>query len=165
VKWHAIYSTPAGEFRAMLGIDAAHIEAFCPVERLRAPGRSHKRDVQVVIRPLFPRYLFARLDGGRDLGRVLEIDGVADVLRINGRPGYVDERLVDALRRAQELGVFDRTNNRLALEEGAEVEIKDPRYEGLIAKVKASRSKDRIRVILDNGMIMSVPANKVAKAG
>ncbi len=44
----------------------------------------------------------------------------------------------------------------------AQVEIKDPRYEGLIAKVKASRSKDRIRVILDDGMIMSVPANKVA---
>ena len=26
MKWHAIYSTPAGEFRAMHGIDAAHIE-------------------------------------------------------------------------------------------------------------------------------------------
>lgn len=165
MKWHAIRSTQGGELRATLGIDAAHMHAFCPVERLRAPGRRHKRAIAVVIRPLFPRYLFARFDAGRDLGRILEVEGVEDVLRINARLGDVDELLVDALRRAQQLGVFDRTNNRLALEEGAEVEIKDPRYEGLIAKVRASRSKDRIRVILDNGMIMNVSANKVEKAG
>jgi transcription antitermination factor NusG len=164
VKWHAIYSTPAGEFRAMLGIDAAHIEAFLPVERVRCAGR-YQRDMKVAIRSLLPRYLFARFDAGRDLGRVLQVDGVEDVLRVNEKLSCIDDHLIEAMRRAQELGVFDRTTNRLALEEGATVEIKDKRMEGLIARVKASRAKDRIRVILDNGMVMSVPANRVAKAG
>lgn len=186
MKWHAIYSTPSGEFRATLGIDAALIEAFCPVERLHRGWARQKTaslrnarigdrlpsvnsrvspQLEIIIKPLFSRYLFARFDSGRDLGRVLKIDGVADVLRINGKLGYVDERMVDALRCAKENGVFDRTSNRLALEDGAEVEIKDPKYAGLVARVKASRSKDRIRIILDNGMVMSVPANKVAKTG
>lgn len=165
MKWHAIRSTPNGEFRAMLGIDAAHIQAFCPVERVRVPARHSRRPVRTAIRPLFQGYLFACFDAGRDLGRVLEIEGVEDVLRIEGKLGHVDERRIEALRRAQELGAFDRTANRLALEEGARVEIKDPRLAEFIGKVRAARSKDRVRVALANGMIMNVSADKVAKVG
>jgi transcription antitermination factor NusG len=179
LKWHAIRSTPSGEFRAMLGIDYARIEVFLPVEKMWGPERKGRKTK--VLRPLIPRYLFARFDAGRDLTRILEVDGVDDVLRIDGKLGYANEELVAELKRSQEVGGFDRTARHLNLTAGERLKIgdrrigdieghfenwrDDPAVTKFARKLRATRAKDRIKFALANGMIMNVPANKAEKAG
>lgn len=179
MKWHAIRSTPSGEFRAMLGIDAAHIEAFLPVEKVWGPERKGRKTK--VLRPLIPRYLFACFDAGRDLGKILEIDGVDDVLRIDGKLGYANEDRIAELKRSQEVGGFDKTTRHLNLIAGEKVSVvdrrigdiegnfenwrDDPAVTKFARKIRAARVKDRARVAWGNGMVLNVPADKVAKTG
>jgi hypothetical protein len=54
------------------------VEAYLPIELLR---KDFRRGREIGWQPLFHGYMFARCDLGRDLPRLLEIEGVADVLR------------------------------------------------------------------------------------
>ena len=107
--WHAIYSTPNGEGRACLGIEAAGYKAFYPVERLRYRLHRQTEATGIFIKSLFPRYLFAQFDAGRDHGAILEIDGVHEVLRQGNSILRVPEMAIEAMRHAQEVGMFDRS--------------------------------------------------------
>ena len=57
--------------------------------------------------PLFPGHVFVALDPDRDIPRLLEIDGVDDVVRPGGRPTPIAGATVAAIRLAERRGLFD----------------------------------------------------------
>lgn len=140
-EWHAVKSRPGAEGRALIGIEACGMEAYLPVEVFRI---SHRTGYEVTWRALFPGYLFVRCDLGLDFTRLLEIDGIVDVLR--GRHGAtpVAEALVEAIRSAEKGGAFNKTRTpRLA--HGDDVVIPEGPFAHLVAKIKSERPSKRMK--------------------
>src|SRR6516165_9947983 len=81
--WFAVRCRAGAEAKAFVGLEAAHMQAFLPVELIRITLRSRSDEVQW--RPLFPGHMFAMLDPSRDLSKLREIDGIDDVVRPGGR--------------------------------------------------------------------------------
>jgi transcription antitermination factor NusG len=159
-EWHAIKSKPGAEGRALIGIEASGMGAFLPVELIR---KTHRGEREVTWKPLFPGYLFACCEPSRDLPRLLEIDGVVDVLRPGGRLARVPDRAIEAIRKAQEMGAFDYTRAGWFLTAEDKVRILGGPFAGLVARIKSAKSKNRIEVIVDFVHKITVGIDKLEK--
>jgi transcription antitermination factor NusG len=159
--WVAVFSKQNAEARAYVGIEAAGFGAFYPVTRLRVHQRDGER--YVITKSLFPNYLFAKVDPVR-LHEVSEIDGVMAVLRgKNGKPSRIPSEVIEALRRAAELGLFDRAEPG-RLKDGDMVKILQGPFAGLIGKIKnARRDHSRFQVVMEFVDNMTVPIDNLAK--
>ncbi len=158
ICWIGVYAKPQAEIRTAAGIVAARLGAFLPLERMRI--RQRDGDRYVVIKPLFPRYLFAKCDPGR-IDKILEVDGVQDVLRCQGRLQRMPDEIVTEIQRAQENGAFDRAEN--GLRDGDEVRIVAGPFAGLIARVRSARSRDRMQIVVDFIHTMTVPVDNLKR--
>jgi len=139
-EWHAVKSRPGAEGKALIGIEACGITGFLPVELVRI---NHRTGPETTWRALFPGYLFARCDLGRDFSRILEIDGIEDILRGRHGPTPVADAAIEAIRSAERAGAFDRTRTpRLA--HGDDVVIGDGPFAHLVAKIKCERPTKRM---------------------
>jgi hypothetical protein len=144
-EWHAVRVKPGAESKALVGIEAARMQAFLPVELVRTNHRSRS---EVIWRPLFPGHMFAMLDPSRDLPRLREIDGVDDVLRRDGRPVPVTDDAVAAIRRAERDGLFDAAAGcRLSDDDAPPPDV---RYAGLVTRIRRARwSKARTALLME----------------
>lgn len=145
MRWLAICSTPAAQPRVCMALEAYEHEAFAPSQtfwkRYRA-GERHK-----AFAPLFAGYTFVRTDPCR-IGELLEIEGVRDVMRSPaGKPLAIPDETINALRRAVENHVFDRTRQR-RIPPGTSVRIISGPLAGLIGKIASASAKHRPHVLL-----------------
>jgi transcriptional antiterminator RfaH len=150
--WHAIRARPDAEGRALVGIEAARLTGYLPVELIRKDFRGRR---EVGWRPLFLGYLFARCDPQRDLARMLEIDGIADVMR----SAPIADDVIEAIRTAELSGVFDSTR-RPRFAEGEEVRLTGP-FAGIVAKVRSTTRRKRPARIVE---LLGLPFAKVTVA-
>lgn len=151
--WLVAYTAPRAENRAKIGIEEIGHEVFCPVEKLLVKVRGKMVETG---RPLFSRYVFVRPRAGQ-WGDVLGVDGVSDILRNNDAASTVPGSWIDAMRKAEAYGVFDRTQGspdpfRL----GELVRVSSGPFAGhnvtiekFIAKLKSTTAKKRAKVLLD----------------
>ena len=144
--WYVVYTTVKGEFRAKLALEAQGFTVFLPVEKRwirHARRRSH------AIRPLFTRYLFVRFDINRDHWYAIKrTDGVEAILTNDSIPVRVPASIIEDLRAAQAIGVFDQTVKELNLKEGDQVRIASGPFRHFVARVKDAKSKKRVDILL-----------------
>src|ERR1041385_189942 len=76
-RWYVVHTQPCSEDRASLRLAAQGYRVFCP--RLRKTVR-HARKSESKLVPLFPGYLFLRLDVSRDRWRA--VNGTRGVIRL-----------------------------------------------------------------------------------
>ena len=154
--WHVAYVEPRHEFKTCDEIVAAGFDAYCPAERLRGKPRLGPKRADPIIRPLFPRYLFVAFDPDRsDWTPLLRVDGVYDVLRNNGVPSRIPGAWVAALRKAEQVGMFDRTAHMpVMFKVGEQVRISDGSFAGFhaviaefVAKMRSTTARKRARVL------------------
>lgn len=158
-EWHAVKSRPGAEGRALIGIEACGMAGFLPVELLRM---NHRTGHEITWRALFPGYLFVRCDLGCDLSRLLEIDGIEDVLRGRHGAAPVADAVVEAIRQAERAGSFDRTRTpRLA--HGDDVVIQDGPFAHLVAKIKSERPSKRMKRCME--LVGNFPFRMTADVG
>ena len=157
LQWHAIRCKPGAEGKALIGVGAIRLRGYMPVELLRIV---HRGERWTTWRPLFPRYLFAQLDPGRDITRLREVDGVMNVLR-----APIQAAVIDAVRAAEEAGAFDRSQEHHGLREGDTVQIIDGPFAGLVAQIKSARPRHRMQVLVDFARSITLPIDKLRKVG
>lgn len=155
--WLVVYTEPRAEKRAKWGIQDSGMEVFAPVEKQR-PKKTAKTQTPIE-RPVFSRYIFAReRDHMQHCWAELNgIDGIVDVLTNNDIPSRVPATWVEALRKAEAYGVFDRTHNApQPFEINEVVRVSDGPFSGhnvliaeFIAKLKSTTAKKRVRVLMD----------------
>ena len=84
ITWYAVYTRPHGEAAALDNLLRQGYCAYLPRYRTRV---RHARRLQSVLRPLFPRYLFAGIDRSSMPWRpILSTIGVTDVVRAGDEP-------------------------------------------------------------------------------
>jgi transcription antitermination factor NusG len=94
-KWFAVVTTPQHEKAASRHLDFAGIETFLPTyESSRTWKNRQKVRVQL---PLFPTYLFVRIDQA-DRSRVLRTPGVRQLVGNSREPLCLPDREIEFLR-------------------------------------------------------------------
>lgn len=154
-SWAVLYVEPRAESAVKYGIEEVGGEAFVPVERFRR--RIEKRNLwKHVEQPIFSRYVFGRSPVPNEWGVLKAIDGVVDVLCNNDQPSLVSPAFIDALRKAEAYGVFDKTKNGPEpFNVGELVRVSSGPFAGhnviidLIHKLKSTTAKKRAKVLLD----------------
>jgi|HubBroStandDraft_2_1064218.scaffolds.fasta_scaffold118617_2 transcription antitermination factor NusG len=93
-RWFTVYTCANHEKTVAKRLDARSVEHFLPI--YTSVARWKDRRVKLDL-PLFPGYLFVRLEAGERL-HVLEVPGVVRLVGFNGQPYPVPDAEIESLR-------------------------------------------------------------------
>ena len=145
--WYAIHTHPRQESRAEENLKAWRVETFFP----RARGCRFNKftgEPSYFIKPLFPRYFFARFALSSLLHKVRFTRGVHSVVCIGSDPAPVDDRVIEIIAtQADEVGFVKVGAD---LEPGAKVLIQAGPFKRLTGIFEREVSAaDRVKILLD----------------
>jgi transcription antitermination factor NusG len=141
--WYAAYTCANHEKRVAQQLAARSVEHFLPLyESVR---RWKDRRVQLQL-PLFPGYVFVRLDL-RDRLQVLEIPSVARLVGFNGTPTPLPDGEIEALKAGLAGGV--RAVPHPYLKVGRRVRIKSGPLAGMNGILLRRKGKFRVVISID----------------
>jgi transcription elongation factor/antiterminator RfaH len=140
--WYVVYSKPQKEEFAQFHLKQKGVEVFFP--RLLLPRSSRKRKLLV---PLFPNYLFVRIDLWRHYYAVLWSPGVKNFVSFNDTPAALDSRIAEyLLQRTNGEGIIAAQSN---LKVGQEVRIRGGSFDGLVGMLQdAPDARGRVKVLM-----------------
>jgi transcription termination/antitermination protein NusG len=141
--WFALRVRANREFSVERRLREAGIETFLPgySEERRWSDRAKK-----IVRPLFPAYLFARLDPACELGLTLRLAGVIDVLPSRERAERIPEGEIDNVRRAAASAV---AFSPCAYDVGETVTVESGPLAGVTGIVKRTKGATRIVIRIE----------------
>jgi transcription elongation factor/antiterminator RfaH len=142
VAWYVVYSKPHREASAELHLRRKGIEVFYPQLELPDYATGQRRCV-----PLFPNYLFVRIELMTRFRDVIWSPGVKSFVGPGGAPTPLDEAVVMFLKR--NASADGRLWARPDLKTGQEVEILGGPFAGLVGIIQnPPDAKGRIRVLM-----------------
>ena len=145
LNWYLVYSKPRQEACALENLERQGFECFLP---LIAVEKIRRKLLVVVQEPLFPRYLFIRLDAsqeGRSWNPIRSTTGVSRLVSFGQVPAKVEDLLVDTIR----FSVCDASVRRRHFEPGEVVRINDGPFAGLEAVYQMPDGEARVMVLID----------------
>lgn len=142
MTWYVIQHKPAQGDRALINLQNQGVTCFYPkvnVERIRAGKRCQR------LEPLFPGYLFARLENNDPMwSRLRSTRGVLRVVSFGGRPAPLDERVIDHIRAS-----LDKVAGQGGIRPGQPVELEDGPFRGIRAIFQAYDGEERAIVLIN----------------
>lgn len=154
--WYVVALQPHADALAKAHLERQHFSLFAPVI-----SRTIRHARQFITRqvPLFPGYLFVRLDLRRDPWRSINgTRGVRGVLMVNERPARVPDGAIDALIGEQEFAA--------PLQLGMALEIVSGPFAGLAARLQRLDGASRVTVLMQLiGTELSVSVPRAAVRG
>jgi len=142
-RWYVASTKPRSEEIAHHYLMGRGIEVYYPKLFLPIPNRSGRQLI-----PLFPNYLFVRVDfATRDYSQVEWCQGVKRLVRFGGLPPPVEDSVIDFLRaQADERGVILAKTN---LKPGDEVRIAKGPFKGLAGIMQEPPdARSRVKVLM-----------------
>lgn len=145
--WYAVHTRPHAEMKALDNLARQGYRTYLPRCRIWV---SHARRRQLLLRPLFPRYLFAGTEGAALPWRpILSTFGVSDLVRVGDRPAPVPGEIVAAIREREQDGAFDGLALRPALRPGERVRVTAGAFGDMVGRLIELRDQDRVVVLLE----------------
>ena len=145
--WIVASTHPHKEHVAVGNLERQGFRVYCPKVRKRI---RHARRLQQVIRPLFPGYIFIRLnpecEQWRSIGSTF---GVRNLIRFGDRPGTIPDQFVERLHATEQQGVVAIPSARDSYNAGEKVRLREGPFEGLIATVLQATESDRVVVLME----------------
>lgn len=143
-SWFVIHTKPGNEHRVETNLSNQEIEVFLPL--LETFQYSHEKMIQK-IKPLFPNYLFAKLDIDVHYYKVKWTRGVSKILGIGGEPIPISEKVIQAIK--ARMGENNLVKLDDGLEEGNLIQFTSGPFKDLMGVFdkKISDGK-RVRVLL-----------------
>jgi transcriptional antiterminator RfaH len=146
-RWYVVHAQPNAETKAVRHLANQGFRPYLPRYR---KSRRHARRIEQVAAPLFPRYLFVRLDLAAERWRAIRSTvGVADLVGHGETPTPVPDGIIEAIKaREDESGLVVlrpsadfRKGDRVAITEGA--------LEGCVGLFEAMSDDERVIVLLE----------------
>jgi transcription antitermination factor NusG len=151
--WYAAYTAPCREKRVFEHLVMRHVESFLPL--YRSP-RKWKNGCRVELeRPLFPGYLFVRIDGTERV-RVLEVPGIISIVSRGRVPEPLEDHTIATLQSSIHLR---QAEPHAYLVVGEQVSICAGPFAGLSGIVQ--RHKGSLRVVITLKLLMQSIAVEV----
>lgn len=144
-RWYVVHTLPHAESRAIANLTRQSFKTFCP--RMHKMVR-HAHKFTHTLAPLFPSYVFVRLNVRRDRWR--SVNGTRGVIRILTQgelPLAVPRGVVEALNaNMNSEGTVDWSKS---LNVGDEVRICDGPFTGFVGALEHLDEAGRVRVLLE----------------
>jgi transcriptional antiterminator RfaH len=145
-RWYLVHAKPAAEREAQLQLQRQGYHTYLPfaLRRLRRRGRAIMQTVA-----LFPRYLFVRLEEGRQsLTPVRSTFGVSNLVRFGNRCATVPEEIIRALQERADPHTGLHRLGVPALTRGTPVRIDGGAFAGLDGVFEREDGESRVVVLL-----------------
>jgi transcriptional antiterminator RfaH len=157
-RWYAVAVQPHADAIAVAHLERQQFSVFAPT--MSRTVRHARRFVTRRV-PLFPGYLFVRLDLGRDRWRAINgTRGVRGLLTVGDRPAEVPDAAIDEL--------LDQQEASAPLPVGTRLEIVAGPFAGLAARLQRLDGPARVTVLMQligTELSVSVPRAAVRRAG
>ena len=161
-SWYLVHTKPRQEEIALANLERQGYECYLPQMRIE---RIRRRKAEVATEPMFPRYLFIRLDSsdqGKSWSPIRSTLGVSQLVHFGARAAKVDDTLVDLLRQRERF-----LPTEAMFHSGDSVVIADGPFAGIEAiyqTVDAERAFILLE-ILAKPVSMHIDAGRLRKAG
>jgi transcription elongation factor/antiterminator RfaH len=144
-RWYVVHTHPNSEGMAIAHLEGQGYQVFCP--RYCKVVR-HARKIRRVLAPLFPNYIFLRLDVSRDQWRfVNSTRGVVRLIMQGVIPQPVPLGVVEALQ--DQLSVGDGMSWAAMFRIGQAVRIVEGPFVDFVGTLQHLDAGGRVRVLLD----------------
>jgi transcriptional antiterminator RfaH len=145
--WYAVQTKPRQEGLAETHLLRQHFETYLPKVLLR----KRKRDKWTkVVEPLFPRYLFIRVDPDQDtLAPVRSTHGVAGLVRFGHKLQPVPDGVIDYLRQAENPDTHQHHAEEWPHRSGDAVQVLEGPFKGLTGVFQAATAEDRALLLIE----------------
>src|ERR1051325_357506 len=145
--WYVIHTNPRQEDRTSNNLQAINIETFTP--RLKEQRVNQFTGASTdVIKPLFPRYIFARFEMEKMFYKVRYTRGVYNLISFGDFPTTVDDEIISHIRQRTADDGFVRINETLM--PGDTVEVTEGPLKKLTGIFKRQMSdSERVMILLD----------------
>ena len=146
LRWYLIRTKPAGEVLAEQNLVRQGYEVYLP--RLAKTVRQRGRTRETIL-ALFPRYVFLRLDEGRQsLAPVHSTLGVAEVVRFGLKHAVIPDRIIRDLRARADASTGLHRLNSPALACGTKVRVTWGPFDGLEGVFERDEGSERVVILL-----------------
>lgn len=155
--WYAVHTHPRKEAVALENLQRQGFESYLPMLRIQKIRRSK---AVMLDEPMFPRYLFVRLDSstqGRSWSPIRSTLGVRQLVQFGGRPARVAPELIEWLRCREQ--AFDPLH---LFAPGDIVSVNEGPFKGLEALYQGVDGEHRAIILLE---ILSKPVRMTVDAG
>lgn len=144
-QWYVVHCRVGSERRAEANLLRQEYDVWLPLYR---KTRRHARKVESVLRPLFPRYIFVRIDLESQQWRpILSTFGVHNIVSNADGPLALDDDIIVGLQaRAEGDGVFEVAES--AIKPGDQVRIQAGPMADLAGVFQAELDTDRVMILL-----------------
>ena len=144
LSWYVVHTKIRQEALAMTNLNRQGFECYIPMIKMEKLRR-HK--ATLVEEPMFPRYLFIRLDtsgSGPSWSPIRSTLGVSQLVRFGGQPALVDSKLIELLRTREQVCQPERL-----FKAGEKVIVADGPFAGVEAIFKTADAESRSMILLE----------------
>jgi transcriptional antiterminator RfaH len=146
-RWYVVHSHANGEVKALHHLVRQGFEAYLPRYLKR---RRHARRVDWVSRPLFPRYLFVRLDPDRLPWRSIRSTvGVSHVICNGDGPVPVPGGVIEALRAQEDGQGMVSQDARIPFRKNELVRVDSGPLSDQVGLFDCASDEERVFILLD----------------
>ncbi len=146
-RWYAVQSQPNSEIKAVAHLKRQGFETYLPRYQKR---RRHARRFEIVPAPLFPRYLFVRIDLETQRWRaIFSTIGVSRLVCNGDVPAAIDDRVLASLKsRENELG-FVQLNQPPMFQPGDKLRVIQGVFCDNLGLFEEMTDQERVTILLD----------------
>ena len=161
--WYLVHTKPRQEDIALANLQRQGYDCYLPQMRIE---RIRRRKLEIATEPMFPRYLFIRLDSseqGKSWSPIRSTLGVSQLVHFGARAAKVDDALVELLRQREQAMPLDalfHSGDSVVLTEGPFAGI-----EAIYQTADADRRAFILLEILSKPVSMQIDAGRLRKAG
>ena len=147
-RWFVVQTHACSEDKAAFNLRRQGFQSFTPKYLKR---RSHARKIEMVGAPLFPRYIFVKMNIKTANWRAIKSTfGVSNLVCFGENPASVPDGLIETLMTGEdELGYINLAGSRKKFKAGQGVEIIGGPMMEMTAIFDCMNDKDRVVVLLD----------------
>lgn len=145
-QWYAVQTQPSSEDRAVGHLQRQGYDIYLP---RYARKRRHARRIDTVASPLFPGYLFVRLDLERMAWR--SVDGTRGVIRLvrrGDRPAPLPEGVVERLRDCEDESGLHTPASLMVLAPGTPLRIVGGAFDDHVGVFERMSADSRVVLML-----------------
>ena len=143
--WYAIYTYPRHEKAVTDALKRKELDVFLPTYICQSQWKD--RRVKLV-RPLFPSYLFARIQALQQI-KVVTVPGVLRILSFQGQPAAVSDQEIDSIRWCMSVGAVLEPSPLPSI--GERIRIRSGVFEGVEGTV--SNLKNGCKLMISVSLI------------
>jgi transcriptional antiterminator RfaH len=146
-RWYVVQTHVNAEAKAADNLGRQGFAVYLPRYLKR---RSHARKVDMVARPLFPRYLFVAIDIATQRWRSIQSTlGVSHLVCWSGKPASVEDGVINTLKAREDEGGFIKLARSSGFSPGDKVRVVEGAFIDSLALVEGVSDHERVAILLD----------------